>query len=52
MDTSSLLADELERLVRQENFYDQAKQRALERLDTGYDLGWVRPRTRDELHER
>jgi hypothetical protein len=49
---SSLLADELERLVRQENSYDQAKQRALERLATGYDLGWVRPRTRDELHER
>ena len=29
-----------------------ARQRALARLKTGYDLGWCRPSSRAELHDR
>jgi hypothetical protein len=49
---SRLLAEELERLVRQDRDYESAKRRALARLERGYDLGWTPPATRDELHER
>lgn len=49
---SGLLADELERLVRERRSYDRAKKRALARLRKGFDLGWTPPRSRDELHER
>lgn len=49
---SALLAEELEQLVRNETSHDQARRRALGRLERGLDLGWVRPRSRDELHER
>jgi len=49
---SRLLADELEKLVRQDKAYETAKRRALARLDKGYDLGWTPPASRDELHER
>jgi hypothetical protein len=49
---SRLLADELEKLVRQDKAYETAKRRALARLEEGYDLGWTAPASRDELHER
>lgn len=49
---SALLAEEFEQLVRNETSHDQARRRALGRLERGLDLGWVRPRSRDELHER
>lgn len=49
---SALLADELERLVRQRKSYDRARKRELARLRKGFDLGWTPPRSRDELHER
>lgn len=32
--------------------YERARQRALARLDRGFDLGWTPPASRDELHER
>ncbi|HMB52098.1 MAG TPA: hypothetical protein VKU40_02195 [Thermoanaerobaculia bacterium] len=46
-----LLADELEKLVRQAKAYDAARRRALARLEEGYDLDWTPPGARDELHE-
>lgn len=49
---SGLLASKLEELVRERKGYDLARRRALARLRTGIDLGWKRPRSRDELHER
>jgi predicted transcriptional regulator len=49
---SRLLADQLEALVREERSYEAARRRALARLRRGYDLGWTRPTSRDELHER
>lgn len=49
---SALLADELERLVRERKSYEIARKRALALLRKGFDLGWTPPRSRDELHER
>lgn len=49
---SRLMADQLEEIVRRDRAYAQAQQRALARLDKGYDLGWTPPASRDELHER
>ena len=49
---SRLLAQQLEELVRRDRSYEAAKRRALSRLARGYDLGWTRPASRDELHER
>ena len=49
---SALLADTLERLVREHKSYDRARKRALGRLRKGFDLGWTPPRSRSELHER
>lgn len=49
---SGLLASRLEELVRERKGYDRARRRALARLRIGIDLGWKRPRSRDELHER
>ena len=49
---SALLSSRLESIVRERKAFDQARKRALARLNEGYDLHWKRPRTRDELHER
>lgn len=49
---SRMLADKLEELVRERAGYDRARKRALSRLRVGMDLGWTRPGSRDELHER
>jgi hypothetical protein len=49
---SGLLASKLQELVLQRKGYALAKKRALARLRKGFELGWVRPVSRDELHER
>jgi hypothetical protein len=49
---SRMLAEKLEELVRERAGYDRARKRALARLRVGMDLGWTRPASRDELHER
>lgn len=49
---SGLLASKLEELVQERKGYDRARRRALARLRIGIELGWKRPRSRDELHER
>jgi len=49
---SRLVADQLEKLVREDQAYAAARQRALRRLKTGFDLGWEKPAGRDELHDR
>ncbi len=49
---SALLAARLEKIVRERRAYDHARRRALARLREGFDLGWTRPHSRDELHER
>jgi hypothetical protein len=32
--------------------YDRAKKRALARMKKGYNLGFVKPKSRDELYDR
>jgi uncharacterized protein DUF6364 len=49
---SRMLAEKLEEVVRERAGYDRARKRALARLRVGMDLGWTRPASRDELHER
>ncbi|HET9993844.1 MAG TPA: DUF6364 family protein [Candidatus Acidoferrum sp.] len=49
---SRLLAAKLEELVRERKGYERARKRAVARLRVGMDLGWTRPRSRDDLHER
>jgi hypothetical protein len=49
---SQMLADKLEEAVRERKGYERAKKRAMTRLRAGINLGWKRPRSRDELHER
>lgn len=49
---SRMMARQLEELVRRDREYESARQRAVARLEKGYDLGWTRPASRDELHER
>jgi hypothetical protein len=49
---SRLLAAKLEELVRERKGYERARKRAVARLRVGLDLGWRRPVSRDELHER
>ena len=49
---SAMLSQRLEELIRKRKEYDEARQDALAQLETGYELHWTPPRTRDELHER
>jgi len=49
---SRLVAKQLEELVSHDRTYQSAMQRAMARLNKGYDLQWQRPANRDELHER
>lgn len=47
-----LMGDLLETLVHRDRSYEMAKERALARLEQGYDLGWSPPASRHESHER
>jgi predicted transcriptional regulator len=49
---SALLAQQLEKAVRDREGYEQAKRQALAALTKGFNLGFKPPRSRDELHER
>jgi hypothetical protein len=49
---SRMLAEKLEELVTEAKGYERARKRASSRLRTGLDLGWKRPNSPDELHER
>lgn len=49
---SRMMAEQLEELVRRDREYERARQRAVARLEKGFDLGWTPPASRNELHER
>lgn len=49
---SRLVADELRRLVREEQVYAAAKSSALGQLKRGFDLEWDKPEKREDLHNR
>ena len=47
---SRLVAECLEKAVRDDHAFAAARRRALRRLRTGYDLHWQAPRDRGELY--
>lgn len=49
---SRLMAEHLASLVRNDAAYERARTRSLARLEKGFDLGWEKPGSRDELHDR
>jgi len=49
---SGLLASKLEEIVKHRKSYERAKKRALARLRKGFEIGYIRPASRDELHDR
>lgn len=49
---SRLLADKLEQLVRGHKAYDAAHRRAVARMRAARSLGWRKPASRADLHER
>jgi hypothetical protein len=49
---SGLLASKLEEIVNHRKSYARSKKRALARLRKGFAIGFIRPASRDELHER
>ena len=49
---AQLLGEALKSLVEPKPGYAAAKERALARLEHGYDLDWAPPASRDELHDR
>jgi hypothetical protein len=49
---SKLLSEELERLVRKHEQYEQARRSALADLKKGFHMGGTITATRDQLHDR
>jgi len=49
---SALVAEKLRELVNEGDGYERAKRRAIARMKVGWALGWQKPKSRDELHER
>ncbi len=49
---SALLAERLQEAIRERKSYERARRSAMARLRAGMRLGWKRPASRDELHER
>jgi hypothetical protein len=52
MSISAVLTEKLEEFVKEKDEYERAMKRALARMKKGWDLGWQKPKSRDELHER
>jgi predicted transcriptional regulator len=49
---SALLTAKLKDAISQDDEYDAAMKRSLDRIERGWKLGWKKPASRDELHER
>jgi len=49
---SALLTSKLEEEVKQNDEYEKAMKRSIARMKEGWNLGWQKPKSRDELHER
>jgi hypothetical protein len=49
---SALLAQKLEEIVKKEDEYERAMKRSIAIMREGWNLGWKKPKSRDELHER
>lgn len=49
---SALLTSKLEEEVKQNDEYEKAMKRSIAIMHEGWNLGWKKPKSRDELHER
>jgi hypothetical protein len=49
---SAIVAEKLEQAVRERKGYDRARKRAIAQMRNARNLGWFKPKSRDELHER
>jgi hypothetical protein len=49
---SALLTSKLEEEVKQNDEYEKAMKRSIAIMREGWNLGWKKPKSRDELHER
>jgi hypothetical protein len=49
---SALVSEKLEEIASQGEQYERARKRALALMKEGWNLGWKKPKSRDELHER
>lgn len=49
---SAMLTSKLEDEVRMDDEYQDARKRALKLMEESTALGWQKPKSRDELHER
>jgi len=49
---SALMTAKLEEVVKEKEEYEKAMKRAIARMKKGWNLGWQKPKSRDQLHER
>ncbi len=49
---SALLSEKLADMVRQDDTYDESMKESIALMNEGWKLGWKKPKSRDELHER
>ena len=49
---SAVMTEKLEEFVKEKGDYERAMKRAIARMKKGWALGWQKPKSRDELHER
>jgi hypothetical protein len=49
---SALLTEKLEEIGRNDEEYDKAMKHSIALMNEGWKLGWKKPKSRDELHER
>jgi hypothetical protein len=49
---SALLAAKLKEAVREKKGYEEARKRAVARMRNAKNLGWIPPKSRDELYRR
>jgi metal-responsive CopG/Arc/MetJ family transcriptional regulator len=49
---SRMVADVLERIANEETAYNEAQKSALAMMEKGFDLGFEKPASREELHDR
>ena len=49
---SAYVAEKLSEAMRQDDSYEESRQRAIALMKDGRSLGWKKPKSRDELYER
>jgi metal-responsive CopG/Arc/MetJ family transcriptional regulator len=49
---SAIVADAIERKSTENGHYEEAKRRAIALMNSGIELNWEKPLSRDEMHER